>query len=163
MTRQEVVDQVEHATIEGCEAVGPERRTFLNAAFVEHLGAEMAGDVPAIIATFSKNGGHLSFNGARYEGPEELTTFHKDFGWDGRGLFSDISGKIVRVLYTHNSMTVEFAVRANVDVALGDAPAGRTVAFPMCTIYQFDDDGKLQSERAYADSGALLPQPILSL
>jgi hypothetical protein len=163
MTQQELTDQVANAMIEGSEAVGPERRAFLNAAFLEHLGAEMAGDVPAIIATFSKEGGHLSFNGARYETPEALTTFHKNFGWDGHGLFSDINGEIVRMLYTYDSVIVEFFVRANVDVALGDAPAGRPVAFPMCTIYQFDKDGKLQSERAYADSGALLPQPILSL
>jgi len=163
MTRQEIADQVANATIEGTEAVGPERRAFLDAAFLEHLGAEMAGDVPAVVATFAKQGGHLSFNGTRCETPEELTKFHKAFGWDGEGLFSDIRGEIVRVLYTHNSMTVEFFVRANVDVALGDAATGRPVAFPMCTIYQFNDDGKLYSERAYADSGALLPQPILSL
>ena len=41
--------------------------------------------------------------------------------------------------------------------------AGRAVAFPMCVIYRFDEAGKLLSERGYADSGALLPQPVLPL
>ena len=49
------------------------------------------------------------------------------------------------------------------EVALRDAPVGRPVAFPMCVIYQFDEAGKLASERVYTDSGALLPEPILPL
>ncbi len=145
---------------EATEVVGPERRAFLDAAFQEHLGAERNGDVPAIVATYSK-GGHLSFNGVVYDTPERLTAFHKDFGWDGRGMLSDIGGEIVRRLYTHDSVIVEYIVRGTVEVPLCDAPIGRSVSFPMCVIYQFDEAGKLMSARAYADSGALLPQPIL--
>ena len=60
-------------------------------------------------------------------------------------------------------MIVEYRVGGTVEVSLCDAPAGRTVSFPMCVIYEFDEAGKLTSERAYADSAALLPQPILPL
>ena len=58
-------------------------------------------------------------------------------------------------------MIVEYIIRGRVEIALGDAPVGRSVAFPMCVIYQFDEAGKLASERVYADSGGLLPQPII--
>lgn len=162
MDRQQVKEVMSKAEVEMTDVVGPERRAFLNAAFLEHLGAEMAGDVPAIVATFAKDG-HLSFNGVRYDTPERLTAFHEDFGWDGHGMLSEIGGEIVRLLYTHDSVVVEYFVRALVQVALGEAPAGRAVAFPMCVIYRFDEAGKLLSERAYADSGALLPHPILPL
>ena len=47
----------------------PERRAFLDAAFQAHLGAELAGDLSAIVATYSKNG-HLNFNGVLYDTPE---------------------------------------------------------------------------------------------
>ncbi len=142
--------------------VTPERRAFLDAAFQAHLGAELAGDLSAIVATYSK-GGHLNFNGVIYDTPERLTAFHRDFGFDGRGMISGLAGEIVRRFFTYDSVIVEYITRGTVEIALGDAPVGRSVAFPMCVIYQFDDAGKLASERVYTDSGALLPEPILPL
>ena len=35
-------------------------------------------DLPGINATYSDNGGHLYFNGVRYETEEQLTAFHKE-------------------------------------------------------------------------------------
>jgi predicted ester cyclase len=157
-----VEEQLGKHRVEGTSVVGPERRAFLEAALHAHLGAELAGDLPAIVDTFSK-GGHLNFNGVVYDTPERLTTFHKDFGWDGRGMLSGLAGEIVHLLYTHDSVVVEYLVRATVAVALCGAPAGRPVSFPMCVVYEFDEAGKLASERGYADSAALLPQPILPL
>ena len=142
--------------------VTPERRAFLDAAFQEHLGAEIAGDLSAIVATYAKDG-HLNFNGTLYETPEQLTGFHRNFGFDGRGILAGLNGEIVRMLHTYDCVIVEYIVRGTVDVVLHDAPAGRPVAFPMCVIYQFDEAGKLASERVYTDSGALLPEPILPL
>ena len=37
---------------ESLPVVTPERRAFLDAAFQAHLGAELAGDLSAIIATY---------------------------------------------------------------------------------------------------------------
>lgn len=142
--------------------VGPQRRAFLDAALQEHLGAELAGDVPAIVASYAP-GGHLTFNGVRYDTPEQLAAFHRNFGWDGHGVLSGLGGEIVDRLYTHDSVIVEYVVRGTVDTPLHGAPVGRPVAFPMCVIYQFDEAGKLASERAYTDSGALLPEPVLQL
>ena len=162
MDRQQVSDQISKATLETTDVVGAKRRAFLNAALLEHLATEFSGDLAAIVRTFSE-GGQTVFNGVIYDTPEQLTDFHRNFGWDGRGLLSDIGGEIIRLLYTHDSVIVEFVLRATVDVAVGDAPAGRSVAIPLCVIYRFDESSKLESERAYFDSGALLPKPILPL
>ena len=140
----------------------PERREFLDAAFHKHLGAEIAGDLPAIIATYAK-GGHLNFNGVIYDTPKRLTAFHRNFGFDGRGLLSGLQGEIVHLCHTYDSVIVEFIVSGTVEVALLNAPVGRPVQFPMCAIYQFDEEGKLKSERVYTDSAGLLPEPILAL
>ena len=157
-----VEEQLTKHRTEGTEVVGPERRAFLEAALHEHLAAELAGDVPAIVGTFSKSG-QLSFNGVVYDTPEKMARFHKDFGWDGHGMLSDIGGEIRHLRYTHDSVIVEYLVHATVAVPLRGAPAGRPVSFPICTIYEFDEAGKLVSERSYMDSAALLPEPILSL
>lgn len=144
------------------ELVGPERRGFLDDALQEHLEAELAGDIQAIVASYAP-GGHLNFNGVLYDTPQRLGEFHRDFGWDGHGILSGLGGDIVRRLYTHDSVIVEYVVRGTVEVSLCGAPVGRPVTFPMCVIYQFDETGKLASERVYTDSGALLPQPVLPL
>ena len=144
------------------ELVGQERREFLDAAFQDHLGAEIAGDIKGIVASYAP-GGHLNFNGVIYDTPKRLADFHRDFGWDGRGILSGLGGDIVRRLYTHDSVIVEYVVHGTVEAPLRGAPVGRPVTFPMCVIYQFDEVGKLASERVYTDSGALLPEPILPL
>ena len=78
-------------------------------------------------------------------------------------MLAGLDGEIVHLFYTYDCVIVEYIVRGTVEVALRDAPVGRPVAFPMCVIYQFDEAGKLASERVYTDSGALLPEPILPL
>ena len=162
MDRQQVEELISKATVEATDVVGSERKAFLNAALLKYLASEFSGDLAAIVRTFSE-GGHSIFNGWRYDTPEQLTAIHRSFGWDGQGLLSDIGGEIVRLLYTHDSVIVEFVLRATVDMAVGNAPAGRSVAIPLCVIYKFDESSKLESERAYFDSGAFLPEPILPL
>jgi steroid delta-isomerase-like uncharacterized protein len=40
----------------------------------------------------------------------------------------------------------------------GLPPTGRRVSFPLCTVYSFDDDGKLESERIYYDRATVFRQ-----
>lgn len=159
MNRQQVSELISKAEVEPSDVVGSERRAHLNAALLDHLASEFSGDLASIVRTFSE-GGHLLFNGVRYDTAEELTAFHRDFGWDGRGLLSDIGGEVVRLLYTHDSVVVEYVLRAKLDASLEGAPEGRTVEAPMCVIYRFDGAGKLESERAYVDTAAFQPEPI---
>ena len=146
------------------EVVGPERQAFLDAALQEHLGAELAHDVPSIVASYAP-AGHLNFNGVLYDTPDRIAAFHRNFGWDSQvqGVLSGLGGEIIGRLYTHDCVVVEYVVRGTVEKPLRGAPVGRAVEFPMCVIYQFDDAGKLASERIYTDTGALLPEPILEL
>jgi hypothetical protein len=126
---------------------------------MSHLGPEAGGDVPAITESYAKDG-HLNFNGVLYDTPETLTSFHRNFGFDGRGMISNLGADIVHVHYTFDTVIVEYAMRGTAAVTLGGAPAGRSVTFNSCVVYCFDDDGKLKSERIYLDTGNLLPEPI---
>jgi steroid delta-isomerase-like uncharacterized protein len=40
----------------------------------------------------------------------------------------------------------------------GLPPTGRSVAFPLCGVYTFGEDGKLAGERIYYDRGSVLAQ-----
>ncbi|TDJ49449.1 MAG: hypothetical protein E2O48_00830 [Gemmatimonadetes bacterium] len=158
-----VQELIRKAPNKGVATIGEERKMFLDAAFEEHFGAELAGDLPAINASYSKEGGHLNFNGVRYESEEELTAFHKGFGFSNEGMLSGIGGDITHITYTQESMVVEYALRATIEIDLPDAPKGRSVGVPMCVVYEFDEAGKLTSERVYADSAAVLPKRFLPI
>jgi hypothetical protein len=144
---------------EATRVVSRERRAFLDAALKSHLGPEMAGDVPSITASYAP-GGHLNFNGLLYDTPEKLASFHRNFGFDGQGMISDLGADIVHMHYTFGAVIVEYAMRGTAAATLGGAPAGRPVRFNSCVVYCFDESGKLTSERIYLDTGNLLPEPI---
>ena len=40
----------------------------------------------------------------------------------------------------------------------GLSPTGQRVAFPLCELFTFDEEGKLASERIYYDRGTVLHQ-----
>lgn len=160
MTHPLIENELARHKTEETQVIDPARRAFLNVALAAHVGAELHGDVPAIVATFARNG-RLDFNGKVFDTPESLAAFHHDFGWDGRGALSGIGGEITRLHHTYDSVVVEYVVRGKLAIALGGTPPGREFAMPMCVVYQFDEAGKLTSERAYADTGALLPAPVL--
>jgi hypothetical protein len=153
------VYRAETTDAEVARAVSPQRRAFLDAALMSHLGPEVAGDVAGITDSYA-TGGHLNFNGVLYDTPETLTSFHRNFGFDGRGMISDLGADLVHIYYTFDAVIVEYAMRGTVDVTLGGASAGRPVTFNSCGIYCFDEAGKLTWERVYLDTGNLLPEPI---
>jgi len=143
-------------------AVDPQRRAFLEDAFMMHLGPEVGGNVPGIVDSYAE-GGHLNFNGVVYDTPQALTAFHRNFGFEGHGMIADLNGDIVHMHYTFDTVIVEYVMRGKVGASLGGAPAGRPVTLHVCGVYCFDDEGKLASERIYLDTGKLLPEPIIRL
>jgi len=153
------VNRSQATDAEVARTVSPQRRAFLDAALLSHLGPEVAGNVPGVINSYAP-GGHLNFNGARYDTPETLTDFHHKFGFDGQGMLSDLAGDIVHIHYTFDAVIVEYAMGGTVAVPLREASAGRPVTLNACAVYCFDDEGKLVSERVYLDTGNLLPTPI---
>src|SRR5512132_3679909 len=118
---------------EVARAVTPQRRAFLDRALMSHLGPEIAGDVSGITESYAR-GGHLNFNGALYDTPETLTAFHRNFGFDGRGMISDIGGDLADIHYTFGAVIVEYAMRGTVAATLGGAAAGRPVTFNACGV-----------------------------
>ncbi|AWZ02033.1 hypothetical protein RHODOSMS8_02516 [Rhodobiaceae bacterium] len=140
--------------------VRPERRAFLDAAFSEHIEAEVQGDIPAIVETFAE-GGHLNFNGMLFDTPEMLSMFHTLLGFGGEGLIAGVENTITGRFYTQDALIIEYVTRGVIAMDLGQMRAGTKVEVPNCVIYQFDAAGKLASERAYLDTGALLPFPVL--
>ena len=153
------VNRFEAADAEVARTVDPQRRAFLEEALMSHLGPEIGGNVPGIIDSFATRG-HLSFNGVLYDTPEKLASFHRNFGFDGQGMISNIGGEIVQIFYTFDAVVVEFVMRGAVSATLDAASAGRPVTFNVCGIYCFDEAGKLTSERIYLDTGKLLPEPF---
>jgi hypothetical protein len=153
------VNRAEATDADVARAVDPQRRAFLDAALLSHLGPEMRGDVPGITDSYA-GGGHLNFNGVLYDTPKALTSFHENFGFDGRGMLSDLGADLVHIHYTYDTVIVEYAQRGTVTVSLGGASPSRPVTFNSCVVYCFDAAGKLTSERVYLDTGNLLPEPI---
>jgi len=153
------VNRAEASDADVARAVSPRRRAFLEDALMSHLGPEVAGNLPGITDSYA-TGGHLNFNGVLYDTPEKLASFHRNFGFDGRGMISDIGGDIVHIFYTFDAVIVEYVMRGVVAVTVGGASPGRPVTFNVCGVYCFDEEGKLRSERIYLDTGNLLPEPI---
>jgi hypothetical protein len=152
-------NRAEKTDTEVARAVNPERRAFLDAALMSHLGPEVAGNVPGITDSYAA-GGHLAFNGALYDTAESITSFHRNFGFDGRGMISDLGADLVQIHYTFDTVIVEYAMRGTAAVVLNGTPAQRPVTFNSCVVYCFDETGSLTSERIYLDTGNLLPQPF---
>ncbi len=144
---------------EVARAVSPERRAFLEEAFMSHLGPEVAGNLQGITDSYAK-GGHLNFNGVLYDTPEKLASFHRSFGFDGHGMLSGLGADIVHMHYVFDAVIVEYEMRGTVAIALGGAPAGRPVTLSACGVYCFNEMGQLASERIYLDTGRLLSEPI---
>jgi len=140
--------------------VSAERRMFLDAAFEAHIGAEARGDIPAIVDTFSADG-HLNFNGMLFDTPDKLGVFHTLLGFSGDGLIAGVENTITGRLYTHDAIVIEYVTRGVIAMDLGLMREGTEIEVPNCVIYQFDEAGKLASERAYLDTGGLLPAPVL--
>ena len=157
------VDRQLRQLVTRIDATVPFYRELWREAGFDPRSVTGTGDLPAIIATYAEDDGHLNFNGVIYKTEEQLTAFHKGFGFSNEGMLSGIGGDITHITYTQKSMIVEYALRATIEIDLPDAPRGRSVAIPMCVLYEFDEAGKLTSERVYTDTAALLPKPLVQL
>ncbi len=138
--------------------VSAERKAFLDAAFKAHLSAAINQDISAILDTYAE-GGYLNFNGVIYDTPEKLAAFHLGFGLTNKGMLADLERVILTKSFTHDSVIIEYRVKCTVEIPEGST--ARRTEMRSLTIYQFDANGKLMSERAFNDTGAILPEPIV--
>jgi steroid delta-isomerase-like uncharacterized protein len=126
-------------------------------ALVEaHVSRENAHDLPGIMATF----GHQAWYddepwGEHHEGRDAVRGYYDDLL---RSL-PDLRIDIQRCLAAEDGVALEVRISGTqLGPWRGLPPTGRSVAFPLCGIFCFDDEGGLAGERIYYDRGSVLQQ-----
>lgn len=134
----------------------PKRVEARKAVVEEHIRCENRHDLDAVIATFGTE--------ARYD--DEPWSDHRT-GLDGvRSYYTELMRALpdltIEVKHQHlgsDSVVVEVTIRGTHLGPWRGLPAtGRSLEFPLCGVYTFDDNDRLAGERIYYDRGAVLGQ-----
>jgi predicted ester cyclase len=124
----------------------------------EHIQAENLHDVNAIMETFAP-GGLLVFNGLPLADHDRIRMLHEQLGFGDQGGFSDLRVEGIRRYISEDAIILEQVVSGrHTGEWQGVAATGRQIEVPVCTVYKFDDAGRLASENVYFDTGSLLKQ-----
>ena len=124
----------------------------------EHLRAENAHDVNAIMDTFSQSA-KFTLNGNTYSGHNLIRVAHERFGFSEGGSFSDLRVEENRRYTSDDAIILEQTVSGkHTGTWDGIKATGRPIKVPICTVYTFDDESKLVGENVYFDSALLLRQ-----
>jgi hypothetical protein len=124
----------------------------------EHLQAENAHDVNAIMNTFADNG-VLVFNGLPLSDHDRIRALHEGLGFSEQGGFSDLRIEEKQRYVSDEAIILEQVVSGtHTGEWQGIAATGRKMQVAVCTVYKFDEAGKLASENVYFDTGSLLKQ-----
>jgi predicted ester cyclase len=123
-----------------------------------HIQAENAHDVKAIMQTFAHNG-VLVFNGLPLSDHDKIRALHEGLGFGEQGGFSDLRIEEKQRYISGEAIILEQVVSGtHTGEWQGIAATGRKMVVAVCTVYKFDDEGKLISENVYFDTGSLLKQ-----
>ena len=124
----------------------------------EHLRAENAHDMDGIMATFGQ-GARLVLNGYTFGDHDRIRSLHEDLGFGERGGFSDLKVEERRRYVADDAIIMEQTLSGrHTGTWQGVEATGRTFKVAVCTVYSFDEEGKLASENAYFDAAYLLKQ-----
>ena len=138
------------------EVLSTERQSRDEQALAVHLAAENNHDVDEIMATFAENA-VLIVNGQIFNTHEAIRAFHTTLGFSNQGAFSELQSQISRKLYTGDTFILEGTLTGrHTGDFNGIAPTLKTIEAYFCAIYQFNEEGKLYSERVYFNTGELL-------
>jgi ketosteroid isomerase-like protein len=117
----------------------------------EHLAAENAHDVDRIMATYCE-APVIVLNGKRIEGTAAVRAFHENFGFGGAGSFSRVRVDERARHHSDGAIVLEQTLRGVHSGAwMSLAATGREFSVDVCTVYFFDDAGKLAAEHVYMD------------
>lgn len=124
----------------------------------EHMRAENDHDVDGIMRTFEENPTFV-LNGNTFTGQESVRAMYEDFGFGGRGGFTNIHVEVKRRHISDDAVILEATLSGeHADTWQGIPATGRKVQVPLCAIFPFDREGKLTGERVYLDGALLLTQ-----
>ena len=124
----------------------------------EHLEAENKHDIDAILTTFGRSG-RLIVNGLQCADAQSIRALYDGFGFGGRGGISDVAAEVTRQHVGGESVVVEMTFRGkHTGTWQGIPPSNRSFEIQACAVFDFDDDGKIASERVYFDGALLLRQ-----
>jgi hypothetical protein len=127
----------------------------------QHLAAENAHDLDGIMATYG-DAPIVVLNGQRIEGAEAIREFHRSFGFAGFGGDGSFSEVCVAERARHRAADAIVIEQTLSGVQTGtwmQTPAtGRRFEIQVCTVYLFDERGRLAAEHVYFDSAWLTRQ-----
>ena len=73
-----------------------------------------------------------------------------------QGALQDLSSVPLRRFVSDEAIVIEYSIRGiHLGIFNNIPPSGRVVELPATVIYEFDDEAKLKSERAYIDITSL--------
>ena len=122
----------------------------------EHVRRENAHDLAGIMATF----GHQAWYddepwGEYHDGRDAVRRYYEDL----LAALPDLHIDIAHRLAAEDGVALEVRISGtHLGSWRGLPPTGRTVEFPLCGLYTFDEEGKLAGERIYYDRGTVLHQ-----
>ncbi len=124
----------------------------------EHLRAENAHELEAIMETFGQ-GAIMVLNGYTFEDHNGIRSLHEEFGFNDNGGFSDLRIDVRRRHIASDAIVLEQTLSGKHTGAWqGYQATGRSFKVAVCTVYTFDEEGKLAGENAYFDRALLLKQ-----
>ena len=122
----------------------------------KHLRAENNHDLDGIMETYGQKP-RVVINNHTFEDLDSIRTFHDKFGFGRHGSFSTLRVTETRRYVCDDAVVVEATLSGkHVNAWQGIAATGREFEVPVCTIYTFDEEGKLADERVYFDNQLII-------
>ncbi len=129
-----------------------------NRGLDNHLRAENEHGIDAILETFAEDA-VMVFAGRDYAGREAIARLHEGLGFGNRGALSKIEVAEIRRHDIDTGIVSEQRLRGrHTGTFEGIEATGKLVEVPVCTVYEFDREGRLVSERPYFDRRILIRQ-----
>lgn len=122
----------------------------------EHVRRENAHDLPGIMDTF---GARAYYDdepwSEHHEGRDAVHAYYSDL----LASLPDLRIEIQKCFAADNGVVIEVEISGTHHGPWRGLPAtGRSVSFPLCGVFEFDDAGKLAGERIYYDRAFVLQQ-----
>jgi ketosteroid isomerase-like protein len=128
------------------------------AVLERHLGDENKHDVNAIMETFAEDA-VVMWAGKAYRGHETIRKLHESLGFGDNGAFSELQVIEVKRHVSPEAIIIEQRLTGRHTGTWEGIPATqKRVEVPVCTVYEFDEEGRIVSERPHLDRWMLWKQ-----